>query len=87
MSSSIPAANSVESGDVRPLRFLVWESVSSSSIARVALGISIFDGNSDGAMKSKKPVWKLPANGIMELHSVMGASWPALLESAKATSI
>ncbi|KAJ8644704.1 hypothetical protein MRB53_006452 [Persea americana] len=112
MSSPVPAANNVESGDVRPLRFLVWESVSSSSIARATPGnsvtqvfisieelhqrllhfnqrkvIQIFDGNSDGAMKSKKPVWKLPANGIMELHSVMGASWPALLESAKATSI
>ncbi|XXG72597.1 hypothetical protein AAC387_Pa07g1660 [Persea americana] len=31
MSSPVPAANSVESVDVRPLRFLVWKSGSSSA--------------------------------------------------------
>ncbi|KAJ8648026.1 hypothetical protein MRB53_001049 [Persea americana] len=48
--------------------------------------IQIFDGNSDdGATKSKKPVWNVPANGIIEVHPVMGASWPALSESARAS--
>ncbi|XXG72596.1 hypothetical protein AAC387_Pa07g1659 [Persea americana] len=49
--------------------------------------IQIFDGNNDGATKSKKPVWNVPAKGIIEVHPVMGASWPALSESTKATSI
>lgn len=47
--------------------------------------IQIFDGNSDGATKSKKPVWNVPANGIIEVHPVMGGSWPALSESARAS--
>ncbi|KAJ8629805.1 hypothetical protein MRB53_023128 [Persea americana] len=104
MSSPIPATNSVESVDVRPLRFLVWKSGSSSSATHAVPGNSatqvffsikelhqqllyfdqrrIFDGNNDGATKSKKPVWNVPANGIIEVHPVMGASWPVLSEGA-----
>lgn len=41
--------------------------------------------NSDIALTPKKPAWKKPSNGVVEVGSVMGADiWPALSESARA---
>ena len=42
--------------------------------------------NSGGSNASKKPVWNRPSNGVVEAVSpVMGAAWPALGESTKAS--
>ncbi|KVI08752.1 la-related protein 1C isoform X2 [Cynara cardunculus var. scolymus] len=42
--------------------------------------------NSGGSNASKKPVWNRPSNGVVEVVSpVMGAAWPALGESTKAS--
>ncbi|KAI3798823.1 hypothetical protein L1987_34103 [Smallanthus sonchifolius] len=42
--------------------------------------------NSGGANASKKPAWNRPSNGVVDAVSpVMGAAWPALGESTKAT--
>lgn len=43
-------------------------------------------GNTGGSNAAKKPVWNKPSNGVVEVVSpVMGAAWPALGESTKAS--
>lgn len=46
--------------------------------------IQILDGGD--AAKAKKPAWNVPANGVVEVSPVMGASWPALTRASPKTS-
>ncbi|XWS20918.1 hypothetical protein CRYUN_Cryun30bG0010600 [Craigia yunnanensis] len=54
-------------------------------ISLAADGGSDSNSNNNAAARSKKPAWRKPSNGFVEVGPVMGAaSWPALSESARA---
>lgn len=64
---------------------LVQEAVSSPDDSGTE-GQADGSDNSGGNNAAKKPVWNRPSNGVVEVVSpVMGAAWPALGESTKAS--
>lgn len=76
----VPAAS-----DCLPVKASSHASSSLDEPAAVTVAEGLDSGN--GGNAGKKPVWKKPSNGDVEVGSFMGAdSWPALSESAKTSS-